>query len=512
VNTPSQSPSHRRIALPPAVVGLSACLWLLAACGSDPGGDDVDGSVDGSIVLDGAPGDGSVDGTVEPLICTDDTSDHTIGLLSWDPRAAAGYTLFAPVLSETTYLIDLCGRRVHSWESTRTPGQSVYLLDNGDLLRTEVSDPSPHPVFDSGGSGGRVRRLAWEGTVLWEFEYVSDDYLPHHDVEPLPNGNVLMIAWERKNAAEAVAAGRDPAQLEDGELWPDHLIEVEPSGATGGTIVWEWHVWDHLIQDYDPTQDNYGVVADHPELADLNYMRRGVADWTHVNAVDYDPALDQILLTVHGFNEVWVIDHSTTTQQAAGHAGGNSGRGGDILYRWGNPQAYGAGTAADQQLFAQHDGRWIEPHLPGEGNILIFNNGNDRPVQEYSTVEELTPPVDGNGQYPLIPGTAFEPAAPLWSYSAPNPTDFYSSAISGSQRLGNGNTLICSGHNGYFFEVTTAGEVVWEYINPVIDGGPLQQGDSVPARRNRVFRAHRYTADHPGLAGRDLTPGTVIER
>jgi len=279
---------------------------------------------------------------------------QTVGLFVNEEGSYNGYTLFAPLQYRTTYLIDNAGRLVQSWDSAYTPGNSVYLLENGNLLRTATLPRGPNSKFGAGGAGGRVEEFTWDGTLVWEFEYSSDQHLQHHDIERLPNGNVLMIAWAHKTAAEAVAAGRDPDLLADGELWPDHIIEVEPTGAAGGNIVWEWHVWDHLIQDFDPTKDNYGVVADHPELIDLNFdgASRGQADWNHINSVDYNAQFDQILLSVPRFSEVWVIDHSTTTEEAAGHSGGNSGKGGDILYRWGNPQAYRVGDAGSEALFA----------------------------------------------------------------------------------------------------------------------------------------------------------------
>ncbi len=112
-----------------------------------------------------------------------------------------------------------------------------------------------------------------------------------------------MIAWEYKTATESIAAGRNPDLLHDGELWPDHIIEVEPTGTSGGDIVWEWHVWDHLIQDYDSTKENYGVVADHPELIDINFGGRQV-DFNHINSIDYNDEFDQILLSVNFFKEI----------------------------------------------------------------------------------------------------------------------------------------------------------------------------------------------------------------
>ena len=296
-----------------------------------------------------------------------------------------------------------------------------------------------------------------------------------------------MIAWEIKTEAEAISAGRNPNLMEAGELWPDHIIEVKPTGASGGEIVWEWHAWDHLIQDYDETRENYGTVAEHPERINLNYAGNSGADWNHINAIDYDPDLDQILLSVHSFSEIWVIDHSTSTAQAKGSTGGNSGRGGDLLYRWGNPQAYGSGSSTDQQLFAQHDARWVKSGLPGYGHILIFNNGQGRPEGDYSSVDEIVPPVNSDGSYTYSTGTAYGPTMPLWSYTATPPTDFYAQNISGAQRLPNGNTLVCQGPDGLFFEVSASGEKVWEH----------DYGGS-------IFRVERYSPYYAGFDGTDL--------
>lgn len=182
--------------------------------------------------------------------------------------------------------------------------------------------------------------------------------------------------------------------------------------------------------------------------------------------------------------------------------------GGDFLYRWGNPIGYDAGTELDQQLFLQHDAQWIPPGLPGEGNVLLFNNGGQGRL--WSTVDEIETTVDGNGHYPQpAPGVAHGPSAASWFYIADPTGDFYASFISGAQRLPNGNTLICSGPQGRLFEVTTAGEIVWEYISPVGNAGPVAQGEA--ADGNNVFRCTRISADYAGLQGRDLTPGPPIE-
>ncbi len=397
-----------------------------------------------------------------------------------------GYILYTPMVFTNTFLINNSGEVVHTWDSYFKPALSVYLLENGDILRTAL--PSFNPSFFGGGIGGRVEMIDWNGTLVWEFEYTDSAHCLHHDIEMLPNGNILMIAWEYKSASEAINAGRDPNSLPMGELWPDHIIEVEPNGYSGANIVWEWHVWDHLIQDYDPTKENYGVVADHPELIDINYGRQILADWNHINAIDYNEEFDQIILSVLLFNEIWVIDHSTTTEEAAGHTGGISGKGGDLLYRWGNPQAYRAGTASDQIFFGQHDAKWIKSGYHGEGNILVFNNGRGRPGGAYSSVDEIIPPVDGNGNYSFIPGSAYGPEDPIWIYTGENPTDFFAINLAGAQRLPSGNTLICNGPHGIFFEVTPEKEIVWEYLNQFPN-----------LITNHVFTIHHYSPDYPGL-------------
>lgn len=197
---------------------------------------------------------------------------HTVGLLQRDTALSfTGYTLFAPIGSTTTYLVDENGLLVHSWLSSYRPGQAVMFLPNGNLLRTAAVTTT---YFTAGGAGGRVESFTWDGTLEWSYEHFSSTYRTHHDIEYLPNGNVLLISWELKSVAEAIAAGRNPANIIDNELWPEKIIEVQPIGSSGGTIVWEWHAWDHLIQDFDSTKANYGDVAQHPELIDLNFGTR----------------------------------------------------------------------------------------------------------------------------------------------------------------------------------------------------------------------------------------------
>jgi hypothetical protein len=426
---------------------------------------------------------------------------QTVGLFKNDSLAWNGYTLFSS--NKFTYLIDNCGYKVNEWLSNYYPGQSTYLLEDGILLRTARINGS----FQSGGIGGRLEKFNWNNELIWYFEYADEDVHQHHDIEPLPNGNILLIAWERKTAQEAIEAGRNPQSIPGNSVWPDHIIEISPLTGNLADTVWKWHFWDHLIQDFDPEMNNYGVIQDHPELLDINYVGSNPdPDWIHLNAIDYNPELDQIIISSRHLNEIYVIDHSTTTEEAASHSGGTYGKGGDFLYRFGNPQVYQRGNTIDQKLFGQHDIHWIEQDLPGEGKLIVFNNGIGRPDGNYSSVDIFTPPIDGNGNYLIGENAPFGPPVFDRSYKSPG---FFSSRISGAQVLKNGNILICEGAKGYFFEIDSADSKHWEYINPSGNFGPVMQGQNPP--NNDTFRANRYSPDHPAFNNISLLPGDPVE-
>jgi len=443
---------------------------------------------------------------------------QTVGLFLNATNAYPGYTLMAPMHHTNTYLINNAGQYVHKWTSNYEPGRAAYLTEEGHLFRAcmiTIGGPST-----GGGEGGRIEEYDWNGNMVWAFDYYSSDYIAHHDFKVLPNGNVLILAAEKKTYAEVIAAGFNPALLDSsitssGYMLPDYIVEVQPTKPYGGTVVWEWHIWDHMIQDYSSLKGNYGVAASHPELIDVNGSGIMIPQfWNHVNGIDYNEQLDQVMLSIRGNSELFVVDHGVSTELAAGHAGGRYGKGGDILYRWGNPQQYDRGTSANRVLYQQHHTHWIATNCPGAGNILIFNNGISL---GYSAINEIVPPVDADGAYSIVGSSAFGPALPTWSYVASPATNFYSSEISGSERQPNGNTLICEGIKGNLFEVTSAGQTVWRYVCPVTTS-ILAQGTSVPideARTdqlmNAVFRVSRYPTNYPGLQGKDLTPRGTIE-
>lgn len=430
------------------------------------------------------------------------THGQTVGTLLNSEEAFDGYTLVDPMGSGNTHLINNCGEVINSWTSDHNSGGACYLLEDGSLVRgCRVSG-----AFAGGGVGGRLERKNWNDELVWTLDWADDQKHHHHDFAWMPNGHVLVLAWELKTTDEAAQAGRINPQL----MWPETLTEIAPDGTEGGTVVWEWHAWDHLIQNTDSTLLNHGDPADYPQRIDVNYATIGggggpgsanSGDWMHANAVNYNPALDQIAISSRRFNEIWIIDHGITTEEAAGPAG-------DLLYRHGNPEAYGRGTEEDQTMFGQHDVQWIPEGHPQAGQLVIYNNGAGRPGCDCSSIDVWAPPLSDDA-YDVPTTDAFGPATWDWSYPQTLTPSFYSSNISGVQPQPNGNFLICQGANGRLFEVTQNGDIVWEYINPEGNFGVTPQGSN--PQQNNVFRAYKYGPDFPGFEGRDLTPGDPLE-
>ena len=295
----------------------------------------------------------------------------------------------------------------------------------------------------------------------------------------------MLIAWEVKTVSELTQAGYNGATT---SKWPTHFVEIAQNGS-GGQIVWEWHIWDHLIQDHDSSKDNFGVISNHPELIDINMISAtgggppgmNSGDWFHINGIDYNADLDQIAFSSRHASEVYIIDHSTTTSEAATHSGGNSGKGGDILYRWGNPSNYGL---SGNQIIpnAVHDIRWIEDDgRPYGGYLQIFNNKGINNTQ--STVDVFLAPLDStNGNnYFRTSGQAFGPA----SYDSRYVCQYSAPGQSAADRMSNGNIFVNTsggqGGAGIMYEVDQNDNIVWQYNG----GGPA--------------KAFRYECEHPGV-------------
>lgn len=453
-------------------------------------------------------------------------------LLYWDKeKAFNGYTLFG--VGGTSYLIDMEGRVVHTWRL----GTNPRLLENGNLLDATRDDPSGFQGF---------QEVDWDGRVVWECKEQREGYFPHHDWVRIFNKKLgapttLYIANKSLTDEQAIAAGADPRSGPYDGAQMDAIVEVDMQGK----VVWEWWFFDHVIQDLDAAKANYvgegKTIADYPGRININLPGRPLRrDWLHCNAVDYNAELGQVVTSsVQG--EIYVIEHDKTfiagDPQASIKAA--AGPAGDFLYRFGDPARYGQGdpprilenwdssTSGDKQIGGCHDVHWIRPGLPGAGHLVVFNNGQylfDRTSQ--SSIVEINPFLDAQGtdtgHYVNPPDAGYEEVRfhrdthkppkrvskqIVWSYQSKANQGFFSHIGSGSQRLPNGNTLICSGTTGHLFEVTAQGELAWEYINPVSrELGTVKVLPDCLPMTNALFRAARYAPDHPALAGKDLAP------
>jgi hypothetical protein len=358
------------------------------------------------------------------------------------------------------------GNLAYKWELSAKSARVVYLLENGNLLATYHVQSNYFTLRDFAGGG--IEILDCDGNQLWSYELSNEQYSTHHDIELMPNGNILAIVYDRIVGDDAIDLGFDSSYINlYGEVWSESIFEIDPDT---NSIVWEWHVKDHLLSDEN------AIGRDSSKLIDPNYPEfRRSADWLHLNSIDYNEDLDQILISAFITNEIFIIDHSISTEEAKGHAG-------DLLFRWGNPQTYGEND--EQELFGQHNAQWIDPKS-SNSNILLFNNGD--PIERpYSTVMELE-----------LNATDFYTSSDVnvvWEYGDDsNEESFFSYVVSGVQRLDNGNTLICSGSEARVIEINSVGDKVWEFTNT--EYGKIMRGEI----NTDIFRAERYPTDYPGI-------------
>ncbi|MDO6470141.1 aryl-sulfate sulfotransferase [Maribacter sp. 1_MG-2023] len=371
------------------------------------------------------------------------------------------YILVNDAAANSVYLMDKNADLIYQWPlGERIIGNDVLLLDDGTLLASLESD---NTEFAFGGQGGIIQIINKSGDALWNFEYSNTEHRFHHDVELLPNGNILAIAWEKMTAEEAISNGY---QLNN-DIYPESIIEINP---TTNEIVWEWHSKNHLIQNLDDTKLNFGNIEDNPQLINLNYVEAANGNIMHANGISYDDVNDLIFLSVNYYSEVWVIDHSTNAEETTSHSGGNFNRGGDLVYRFGNPTVQNDNIT--ERLFVNNH----YPNLFEQGKILVYTNGGDL---EQSTVYEFQLPTElSQNSIPTITTPEI-----LWSFTN---SELYSPKVSGAVRLPNGNTLITEGDFG-IWEVTQQNEVVWKF-----------------SAQGFFWRAYHYAKDDPAIIALDL--------
>lgn len=419
-------------------------------------------------------------------------------LLHEQEKAFQGYTLLQT--APDVLLIDMEGNIVHRW--TTGPGGDAQLTPEGHLIRASgasAADRDGNPL-NWGGTQGRLREWDWEGNLLWDIDLAEADEISHHTFKRIPNGNTLVVIWERYSRKQAIKKGRHPATVNPegatgtdprpgvytGDFWPDKIIEISHTGLNGFKVEWEWRAWDHLC---NRAKRNCIDINYHIPLP-TNLTHRSSADYLHVNAVDYDEENDLVLINSRVLGEFYLIDHES----------------GDIIYRWGNPCAWDKKAACpsymqdgDTYLFGAHGANFIESE-PGAVKILVFDNGWLRPSGNRSRALDVEVDLDHPDFH----------ASPVWSYQTASANSLNSDFVSYAQRLDNGNTLITSGMENHLIEVTAEGEVVWEYVIPDIDPDTLlPKCENVDGADNGfVFRSYRYDDVYLQEAGVNLDPPT----
>jgi hypothetical protein len=441
---------------------LLACAGLLCvpaarACDGDIDGDGEVNSNDIALALldygacQFCPSDLDGDGEVG-------ASDVALVLLNWGTcPPVVDWTLYTRIDGSSTIATDATGAVVKTWTGASFGASVAYLRPDGSLVRPCWYTAG---TFNAGGRGGRVQIFNPAGTLVNDLIVATSQYQQHHDVAMMPNGDILCIVWEQHTQAEGKAAGRTTL---NNVIWSETIMQIRPTGYSTFQTVWTWRLWDHLVQDANPALANYGSVSGNPGLLDINVgsVTTG-GDWMHMNSIDYNEARDEILFSSRTLSEVFVIDHSTTTIEAAGHAGGARGKGGDFLYRWGNPANSRRGTATDQYFNVVHSATWIPEGLPNAGDIMAFNNGDrSGSANDWSSAVQISPPRDSSGAY-VVPATAaFGPAAPTWTHGSAN--QFYGGNTQcGAYRTLDNTTLITLTGTGEVFEVNAAGQRLFQ--------------------------------------------------
>jgi len=427
----------------------------------------------------------------EKLKYEDDRTIHKGG-------CCEGYTLYCaagPGLNAT--LVDMNGGIVHEWSITAMPAK---MLPGGSILGIKRQRLGKDPLVadlppevppagappaggpPGGPPGGRpwfdaieFVQESWDGQEEWCFTNWDDDRTgimmsrQHHDyqregnpvgyyapgLEFVDRGKTLILSHKNKVVPE----------ISDKVLVDDVIYEVDWDGNLTG---FEWHTADHF-DEYGFDESAREQIYKNPQYNEV----RGRGDWLHLNTLSvlgenhwYDETGDErfnpenIMISSRGANFIAIISRAT----------------GNIVWRVGPDFLEGTPEYKLGQFVGQHHPHMIPKGLPGEGNILVFDNGGTsgfggptgfpRYKRDYSRVIEFNP-------------VTFEI---VWQYGAESGDEFFfSHNISSAQRLPNGNTLITEGANGRVFEVTPDKEIVWEFLSPM---GPA-------GRHTPVYRAYR---------------------
>lgn len=289
----------------------------------------------------------------------------------------------------------------------------------------------------------------------------SDSTDFHHDVKYMDNGNILLLGREPIDSLQQLAIGI-VAPMDT--IWSDFVWEIKPTGPSQYNLVWQWNLKNHLIQDKDPSKNTYAVVKSNLGKIDMNFRSLSSSRPWFVNSIDYNDDRDEILLNTELGGETWIIDHSTTTDEAKGNSGGNSAKGGQIIFRWGNPQSYQRGNSEDIVQYGSSGHNWIPPGYPDAGKILFTNGGDDRIADplglRYATIEMIQPSYDSQGRYILNADSIYQTDIHeiLFAENQLSRTRFWGKV----EQLESGNLLFVNGEKGRITELTKTGNIDFE--------------------------------------------------
>jgi hypothetical protein len=373
-----------------------------------------------------------------------------------------GYTLISSD-SYQAFLIDMEGTVIHNWSLMGFPAK---LLPGGSIIGGIEFNDLDEAKF--------IAQEDWDGNIVWQFNNWEDGWARHHhdfEREGNPVG-YFAPGQEFVEEGKTLVLARCAVNNKSISIWPlddDVIYEVDWNGNLTGFV---WHANEHY------NEMGFNILAKigiYYQIMTYKF-RSTFQGWLHINTISelgenhwYDEGDSRfnpknIILDSRQANFMAIIDRET----------------GKIVWRIGPD--YSKDTEVGQklgQIIGMHNAHMIPKGLPGEGNILVFDNGGYagygilgipcRFIRFYSRVFEFNPIT-----YDIV-----------WEYvkkDGPLNQRFYSDRISGAQRLPNGNTLICEGDKGRIFEVTSQNDIVWEYIYP---------GSSGEYKNNDVYRAYR---------------------
>lgn len=351
--------------------------------------------------------------------------------------------------SKTSTLVDSKGTVLKTYN---VAGYNAYLLPNGDILGQTGTGSAAAMGFAS-----LVEQAPGSATAVNTWTAASGGAF-HHAHWVMPNGHWLGTYTVKINPKTVLASAGYTGNLSS--IWDERIQEWDPVAKR---VVWEWKASDHTLG------------TNHPRKFNNNNFKSN--DPLHINSVVYDSARDLVVMSSHYLNEVLVIDHSTTTAEAATSKGGRYGKGGDLLFRWGSSKNYGGPGSAYSDVV--HGGGVIQAGLPGAGNFCLFGN-TDNTVKQSRWYEVKGQESDTG----WVIGSNGEFAAELVF-------DFYNSAYQSTghygygQRLANGNTLLTFSGSQKIVEVDSRKTVL-----NVLSGNTI--------------RAYHYATDHPAIVSLGL--------